>query len=330
MSYPSQSSFHLRSALISKTLNISPSSTLIMTHPATKQEVTKHVTLSSLCIFKLDENKHTMLTRAKRLSCLHNAVLNTWELLELIVLQCPIETILLQRLTSRRWNEVIMTSRSIKARLFLVTERIPTALTGPWVFDCSTEAWLPLKSVKTSTINMRNWLERQRRVRPCLLNEHVFTTVPTRKPKTRLDLASKCERIVFKRRPNLLKLSTPTSLGGSVIGDMLVCQPPITFMEFDFSFQQSTRSLGSRGAINPRWRKYVSRHIRVPVFNSRGVRIFDVAYAILEVLAGTPGRCRRRMMKCKGIESVGVCWLIGALLLTEKEKQDIENSVERA
>lgn len=76
-----------------------------------------------------------MLTRRITTAFARNAVLDTTELLEKIILELPMEDILNStKMVNKRWSCVIICSKSIQRKLFLY----PEPQTNGWVFDTKT------------------------------------------------------------------------------------------------------------------------------------------------------------------------------------------------
>lgn len=91
-----------------------------------KERLLKTVSATSTSRVK----KHVMLTRGTTAAMARNAVFNTPELLESILLQLPQEDIVAARRVDKHFNAVIMTSPAIQRKLFILAE--PVLTTWNW------------------------------------------------------------------------------------------------------------------------------------------------------------------------------------------------------
>lgn len=142
---------------------------------------------------------HSMLTRGKALQMTKNAVLNTGELLEKIILHLPHQAQLRLRATSKLWNHIVLT---LVHKIEYV--RPPTPVQGPerslsktgtWVFDTRTQQLQTYDSVDSYIQKSQRWKRRQLHMRPSVINPHLFTLGPFRSHL--LERAEKCESIRF-------------------------------------------------------------------------------------------------------------------------------------
>ena len=71
-------------------------------------------------------SKHVMVTRGDAVSSARNAVFNTNELLEAIIMEIPSKTILTLRAVNKHFHEMVMSSPKIQRKLFLKPEEEQT------------------------------------------------------------------------------------------------------------------------------------------------------------------------------------------------------------
>lgn len=174
---------------------------------------------------------------------------DTVELLEQILMKLPIEDAIRLRQVNSSWNDTVIVSASsdMKHRLFL-SPGPPTELWGYSIIRAAIVQYNPRYPFECPTGCMRS-----------ILNTAVFERKKWNSaPVDHMILG---ETIDFKRIPNL-------GHDRSIFGNMLLCQPPATTVEFKICYRIS----GTFKANDPQDAGFVKGEIN----EDSGVRVRDV------------------------------------------------------
>lgn len=198
-------------------------------------------------------NKHGMLTRGATTSLIRNAVFNTSELLENVLLQLSAKDILSARRVNVHFNALIMTSPRIQRKLFLLAEPVTTT----WVFNSED---MVIKEGKGDDRNQPGieWTI------PAKLNHLLFTEQPRHLRASLKERVKTCESISLLMRPSLAKHR-------SIYHRMLISQPPTKEVEFELYYSKRN----GKG----KFRYYGDNEIRARVANETGVTFGDLVRA---------------------------------------------------
>jgi hypothetical protein len=252
------------------------------------------------------ESTHPMTTRQKTLKISCNAVLNTSELLEAIFQNMTMKDLLGSRRDCRTWNSLIRHSPRLRRALFLDAGRgLQRLENNRMVVDAATGTWA-LPGEQDCDNGGQHWSEGQPGGQLRVLNILLFCRGKQCRDKS---TAISCggqqyEPVRFLRPPDMVKLAKPEHFGGSIVGEMFVCQPPIVEVHVDIEYQevvlrpqtQSDRCLSFRSLR------------RFDVFNPAGVRMGDIARCFIETVGGVSAefklsvifgdRMRKRTLLC--------------------------------
>jgi hypothetical protein len=262
----------------------------VITTPPTPMlvpDVVNEETPMSLCMTgrqKHFENIHPVTTRQKALAMTRNAVLNTTELMEAIILDVTPGDVLRCRLVIHIWNNIVTHSPRLRVELSLDVEKGSGPLGDQRVFDNNaTHIWQSL-FVADVWNHRGRWQKRERFVHPCVLNPLIFrreTRIPTSQKSSKRE-AQRCESVYFLRRSDVAKLSRPRDLGGSIMGDMFVCQPSVTEVEVEFHYQKVVLRSMTDWRMCLRWQA----RKRLRLVNHWGTRVGNITRKFVDIMEG--------------------------------------------
>jgi hypothetical protein len=246
-----------------------------------------------------------------------NAVLNTAELLESILLNLNVKDLVGGRRVSRTWNLLILHSPGLRRALFLDAEppqqRPIDHRTG---LDPATGTWR-LSADKSSSNNPQKLSERRSSGRFRVLNTLIFRRgrgyLEAIMPAT---CGDPCEPVQFLIPPDVVKLSKPKQLGGSLVGEMFVCQSPIIKLLVDIEYQEvALRPLTRSG------RCLTFRSLkRLTVFNPTGVRIGDIARSFVDAIDNVSTDFKLPIVVGNRPRNKTVLWVLETILVTRDDK----------
>ena len=239
-----------------------------------------------------------MLTRGITSSHPRNAVFNTAELLENILLAVSPKDVVAARRVNHHWNALIITSTHLQRKLFL----LPVKVQPLWTFDNNFAVFRKGPSGDEVPAS-----EDCAILAPGILNSLLFKINSPEQKGSLAQRATMCETMRLLARPDLTKLD-------SIHHSMMVCMPPTDAVEFMFFYHKERRPFRS---------VHGESLVRARVENKNGVRFGDVIHSFLaEVGPGMPGLpsdgyaidVRRSKL-----------WILGVVFPTEQEKATIEN-----
>ncbi|KAF1826496.1 uncharacterized protein K489DRAFT_376910 [Dissoconium aciculare CBS 342.82] len=206
-----------------------------------------------------------------------------------------------------------MHSPRLRRKLFLDVEKGSRPIREKQVFDKATHIWRPLFCADVRD-HGRDWHKRQRRVHPCVLNPLIFRQEPPvpASQKSSKRVGQRCESVYFLRRPDVARLSRPRDLGGSIIGDMLVCQPPISEVEVELHYQEvALRPMTDRNMCL-RWQA----RKRFKVVNHSGTRVGDIARELVDIMGGISEDFKLSVVVESHLRKKSTIRMSGALLVS--------------
>ncbi|KAK4619610.1 hypothetical protein CLAFUW4_11501, partial [Fulvia fulva] len=264
---------------------------------------------------------HIMSTRGVTTQQSRDAVMDTAELFEAILLQLPLSDLITYRSVNKTWFQTIHNSPKLMQKLFLS----PTpADTHPlWIYNHH-HATLATYSTRNEDIRAIKtesqfkayelWRKQHFMMRPSLLNPILLTTDPPHLRGPLLRRASLCESIRFRFAPDLRKRSKP-----NIYHEMYLTQPPVEEIQVQF-FYHLDKS-------NRRGRPLTTGAEGLVVKRPGGVRFRDLlmefvdhveAVSVLLPSSGYHVECRPE----KRYKSV--VYLLGAVFADEGEVESVE------
>jgi hypothetical protein len=238
-----------------------------------------------------------MITRGVATSASRDAVFNTNELLENILLQLSIQDILTARHVNHHWNLSIVTSPRIKRTLFI--------LQAPryhfWVFDPQTEMLREYQAGDLARFG-EEWGYRQNVALPAIANPIFFKENTAANKRSLVYRAKFCESVTLKAAPDLKNEV-------SIFHDMHLALPSPREVEFQIFYHR--RKPKGKGKF------FGDDCVRGKVANKYGVTLGDVIDAFLRV-------ARKRAVNESVLDYVicersSVIWMMGLIFPTEQE-----------
>ena len=197
-------------------------------------------------------------------------LLDTTELLELVLGNLPLKDLLVMQRLGRRVREVIRTSSPLQTRLFFRGTK-DTCAQG-WVFSCDDRLLGGNEAVRylsnTTTLDPKSLI-----IKPAIYNSLMLT-------KCRDDNDSICFKLrlwYLRKEPMSLyerfKLKHKSSVVNATNRSMLLTQPPVTTVNIDIEGKKPYPDWEDRRGL-PKW--YYGTVARVKVENPAGVTLGDV------------------------------------------------------
>ncbi|EME41878.1 hypothetical protein DOTSEDRAFT_26989 [Dothistroma septosporum NZE10] len=267
---------------------------------------------------------HVMSTRAITMQQSCDAVIDTAELFEAILLQLPMTDLINYRLVNKTWFRTIHGSPRLMQRLFLAPKM---ADSHPlWIYD---HQHITLKEYTTRDVDLRaiqtksqyaayeTWRKQHRMMRPSILNPIMLTSDASQLRGSLLRRASHCEIIRLRFSPNLRNLGSP-----NIYHEMFLCQPPVEEIQVQFFYHLDKTMRRGRPLTTGQHGLVVRRE--------GGVKFKDILETFLEhVEAGSfllPSSNYHIEVRPEKFSSV--VYLLGAIFADEGEIGQIEGSEE--
>lgn len=243
------------------------------------------------------------MTRGLATSMSRDAVFNTNELLETILLNLSIEDLLTARHVNQHWNLLIVRSPRLRRKLFL--------LQAPkyhfWTYDRMTED-LREYAAGDSTRFGKTWTEHQNVALPSTVNPIIFKENGPGVKGSMVRRARYCESMYFKASPDLKKMD-------SLVNEMFLALPAPREVEFKFYYHRrkpkGRRSFYGNGCVKAR------------VENKCGVTLAQLLDAFCQEAE------KKRIMK-ESVEDYVICthssavWMFGHVFPTQEEFDGIK------
>jgi hypothetical protein len=245
-----------------------------------------------------------MSTRGLTRSVARNAVLNTQELLELILTNLSIADLLTVRQVNSHFNTLINTSPKLQRKLFLA----PIPVKHVWACNLKTAEIKPMLLTTPVTGQRR---KDNNVFMPTTINPFIFKEKSDKEMGTFMSRAVYCEAFFFTARLDLRLLDER-----SLVGKMFVCNPPTDEVVLRFVY-------GDRVPAGSGMRVQYTRRLRVKIERKEGVRVKDVVegfvkYADSAVGWGSSGEG----WKLDLVQSF--VWVKKMIFASEKEREMIE------
>ena len=242
-----------------------------------------------------------IITRGVSTSMSRNAVFNTNELLELILLHLTIEDVLTVRHVDHHWNLLIVRSSRLKRHLFL--RQKPSY--GFFVFDRETEILRAFHGGDILRFGSA-WADRQNVALPSIINPVIFKQNTAVSKGSLARRAKFCESMYLRASPNLKNMD-------SIMQEMFLSLPAPREVEFKIYYFRG--KFKGRGIYRARdW-------VRGRVANKYGVTLGDVIDKFLVAVD-------RRAVNESPLEYVvcakaSVVWMMGHIFPTAGEWEEV-------
>ncbi|KAM3421452.1 hypothetical protein BST61_g1845 [Cercospora zeina] len=262
---------------------------------------------------------HSMVTRRITKLMTNNALFDTGELLENIIVCLPAESLIKLRVVNKMWNHIILTLPETRRTLFLDAEPVRSDF---WVYDRRNNILQPYVSSMLE-VHGTDWVDWQSYCRPTVLNPLLFAREKDSKTHEEKvpdlhDRARTCESLRFVARPDLNR-----PLGSAFHHEMFVTQPPVSSVEFVFFYHD--RALRRQRIYAPLEAK------RVRIHQTGGVRLRHILKTFVAAANaglrpagyGLPDFA----VRVKGTEKtkkLAAVWMLGAIFVNKKEQRQVE------
>lgn len=256
-----------------------------------------------------------MLTRATTTSLVQNAVFNTQELLETILLHLPKPQNLLQaRRVNSHWNAVILTSTPLRRKLYLTPQ--PTSKHTPWLFDAKKKT-LRLCTPQECEMPGALW------TLPATLNSIFFCVEGVGMRDGITKRVQRAEPVLLKARPDMSDASGEKK--GGIFAEMLVCQPASKQVTFEWVVERVGKAdVLSRSSRSGNGSGRLKKFITGKVTNESGVTFKDLMGAVRDAVKRMPGGLGTDGSEWSVVVEKSSLWLSGVVFPTEEEREGVE------